>query len=981
MFSQEPVVDSLKQNEQIIPPTTTNNGNNIPEKNTTDQNKLTLRFAKQIVEFNRGELIANVLIVTNNLPEAKKFYVNFTIPIEWKVITKNHILYELQSGDSLIIPVYIVPREKFKGSVRLIFYAFANDEQNNTLGMSYFYGLLNKNIRWTLTVSDKKIYLPHGAENMHFYYGLINESTDEQDIAVSAQIMKKNILLKDSQNLKIVKFPQVYKLQPFQDTVIHLTFNKTKEPRNFRLVDIESYQPYSLGEAKKYRIYFNSVSPNPAENKKYRSGNNIEFVELSDSWTVNQFSSQSIPLLVDANIYNIIGGQPMMNLFLRSETFFKDSSLLLFQSQFTFFSNYLSTKPFENGVYYISYFAKKYNIQFGNINSGLIGTPQVGKGLKGEYYFSRNHHIGFFYVAQPELFKIMPSTYSYGLTHFYENKIIRINTILGRYINQNSNTNTEVANTNLLFKLFKKHSFGIRLGGSHSLQLDSNYSKIGYFVGANYSGTLFPFWRISINGNYNSPDFGIFKNERLSANLNNSFKIKNKLQIQHQSNFYQYKQTLSNTVFTNQILNNQLNFNNLNNKILNYHPFIFYNLSNIQNFIVHSRGIGLNISRFNLDNNVRYFFNIRSGYNYAYTIHSKNYFFTQASFYWQIRTFSILARYQLGNLSVTPQHFLTNSIKNHQLIGISTKYQYQFKHPSFIYQQLLGYSYSTFNGNNINFNPEIYYFSLTGWRFRIFADINLSRNIPNNVPSSYYYMNFPEEIEHPKWYSNFYLGAGIRKEFGIPVPFVKKTNGTVTFIAFYDLNGNGKQEKNESEIENIVVQILPWEVMTNEKGKCELKNIPFGIYPIRVFSIENKNEWFPNVSDSIIINKPNQEIQIPFIRGVKITGKVFVQRDPNSPTADFKLDVSRIKISASNHKIYSTLTDKNGNFVLYLPAGKYILTLDESILGNRLYLLKNNFELDITDKFDNLFIPFYIVEKPKKIKVIRFDSNGNPINE
>ncbi|MGQ9846722.1 MAG: hypothetical protein ACUVQP_04365 [Bacteroidales bacterium] len=999
LWAQEPITDSTAIANDSLPatvaPTPAPTSTPTPVVNSTpeeqpkpaakpqDLNKLVTRFTQQVVEFKKGELISNVLVITNNLPEVQKFYIDFTIPVEWKVISKNHVLYELQPGDSLIVPVHVVPREKFKGNTRFMFYAFLSDEKGKSLGMNFFYALIKKNIRWTLTVSDNKIYIPRNVDQIPFSVGIINESTDDQDILLSGSTFKKNILIKDSADLKEVRFPITFNLKPYADTVFHFNFHRYKEPRNFKLIDIEDYIPYSKGEAKKYRLNLNSYSPNPAENKKFRTGNNIDFIELSNAWEVNKYSGMVIPLILDANIFNLLGDQPMMTVNLRGSTFFRDSSLLSYETQLTYFSNYFTTTPYELAMYNLTYFHKKFYIQFGNVSSGLLGTYQTGKGIKGEYYINEKHRIGAFYVASPQLFKFMPSIYSYGLNHFYENKIIRLTTVVGRSTNQIMNSNTEVATTNVSFKFFKNHGLGIRLGGSHYMQNDSNYVKIGYLLGLYYSGRLIKnIWTTYLNGNYTSPNFGVFSNERITANLGNQITIKKKWTLKQQSNFYHYKQPYFNLLYNNYILNNQLNINRTNRSNLYYNPFIFYNLTNIMNFEVHSRGVGINVSNYQLDKNIRYFFNIRSGYNQAMDTISENYFFTQTSAFVQINTFSFLVRYNLGNLSLSKQSFFNNSKKNPQLIGLSTRYQYQFKNPSFIYQQLASYSYSSFNGNQFNITPELMYFSLSGWRFRLFAEINFSKNKQNSLPDNYYFMNNAEtEIKEPQWNSDLYLGMGVRKEFGIPIPFVKPTHVSIEFSAFYDVNGNGKRENNEPSIENVVVRLNGWEVITNEKGICSLKNIPLGVYPFTAFSITDLKGWFPNIQDSLVLNKNTSKVDIPFVRGVKITGRVFLQRDPNSPTADFKLDLSRIKITASNHKTYTALTDKNGYYELYLPAGKYILSMDESILGNRLKLLQNNFELDINDKFDNLFMPFYIVEKARKLKVIRFDSNGNRIDE
>lgn len=957
---------------------------NIPSTPVVQQNngKLNIRFINQIIEFQKGELIANVLVVTNNSPEKQKFYVDFTIPTEWKVIAKNHKLYELEIGDSIIIPVHIIPREKFKGNTRFMFYAFLTDQKGKSLGMAYFYGLLKKNIRWALTVSENKYYLPHNTTSMPFRVGIINESTDDQDIILHASSLKKGVQLRDSSNNKEVKFPIAMTLPAFADTEFYFTFNKYKEPRNFKLIDIEDYRPGSTGEAKKYKVNFNSLSPNPGENRKFRTGKSIDFVELSDEWEVNRYGSMTIPLIMDANIFNILGQQPMMTLHLRGDMFLRDSSLLMYQTQLTYFSNFFTTVPYENAVYSLAYYHKKFNIIFGNINSGLLGTYQNGRGLRGEYYIKRNHRIGAFYVASPELFRFMPRIYSFGLNHTFENKIIRTTTILGRSVNQNTNTTIDAANTNIHLKIVKGHSFGIRLGGTRSVQNDSNYVKTGYLIGVNYAGApIKNVWHIFVNGSYMSPNFGVFSNERIMANMSNQVTLKKVWRFHLQNNYYQYKNNQNQQVYTNYLLNNQLNISKTQQSNYLFNPFLFYHLSRVTAFDVHSRGLGLNVSNYSLEKNFRSFLNIRSGYNRAMDTLSKDYFFTQAALFVQIRTVSFMLRYTLGNLNFSKSSFFVQNQKNPQTIGLSSRYQYQFKHPGFIYQQLVSYSYNTLSGNHINLTPEIMYFTRSGWRFRAFTEINFSKDSRNRLPDYYYFMNNPEtEIKEPHWNSNIYIGLGVRKEFGIPVPFVKPTHGTVLFKAYYDVNGNGKLDGNETLLENVVVRVNGWEVMTNDKGECSLKNIPMGAYPIQVFSIVDLKGWFPNISDTIIVNR-NSTFYIPFIRGVKITGRVFVQRDINSPTADFKLDVSRIKIVASNHKTYTALTDKNGYYELYLPAGKYVLSMDESILGNRLQLMQNHFELVIDDKFDNLFMPFYIVEKARKLKIIRFDSQGKPIDD
>ena len=162
-----------------------------------------------------------------------------------------------------------------------------------------------------------------------------------------------------------------------------------------------------------------------------------------------------------------------------------------------------------------------------------------------------------------------------------------------------------------------------------------------------------------------------------------------------------------------------------------------------------------------------------------------------------------------------------------------------------------------------------------------------------------------------------------------------------------------------------------WEILTNEDGKGNVKNIPAGTYIWKAFCLEQLEGWFPNLPDSIDLQNGGL-LSVPFVRGVKVSGKVFIDREKWSAGSNIVLDLSRIKITATNHNVFTTLTDKDANFSLYLPKGKYIITLDEKVLGEKFQVLQNNFEFEVDDSFDNLFIPFYIVEKKRKVRITKF---------
>lgn len=964
--------------QDTIPPVLQDTFSPVKKPNTSG---IIMKFKKDIVEFVKGEMISNVLSVTNNKNIIVKFYVDISIPSDWKAITKKDQLYQIAPGDSIFIPFHILPKVNLKGSTRFLFTTYLYSDNNEPLGYTYFYGLIKKKTSWVLTSDEKKIYLLNGQTKAPFSITLMNNSSEEQDIHLTQNAISRNTAILDSAGEKTSSNPLTFRIKSQSDTIFHYTFSKQIEPRNYRLIDYEGYNPFSVGEANKYSILANSTSPNMGEINQFRAGQKIDFVQLSDQWEVNRYGTDVIPIIFDMNAYNILGDNPMMNINLRGQAFLTETSTLVYNTQFSYMTNIFTTNPYENANLYLGYFHSKFNVQFGNITGGVLGTYQNGQGLKAEYYINKNQRISAFYTTSPRLFSKNPQYTTFGLVHNFHNKLVRLTTQFGHSINNDQRKFTDVLNINASTNFIKNHTFGIRAGVSRNVEQDSTLVKYGFLAGIYYSGRyLHQKMNTHVSAMFNSSEYGIFGLERLTANVGNDYKLNEKWSIGLKNNFYRYPFSQNNIPYYDYQLNNQLNFNRLNSKVGNFSPFAFYNFTRIQEFRVHSRGLGLNLGKYNMADNYRYFINIRSGYNHALDTISKEYFFLQLAGFIQVRTISFMTRYTLGNLSVSRNYFLYNSVKNPQNISLTLRHQYVFPLPSFVMQNAAGFSYSTLSGKSLNLNPELYCYTKRGWRFRVFAEINFSIGAKSNNGPSYYVSNGSEEVAEPQWSRNFYLGAGIRKEFGIPIPKTKKKYGTSKFVAFYDINGNGKRERNEDLLENVVIKVDTWEIITNKDGEAELINVPVGAYNYSAFSIPDLNGWFPHINDTLYLTKTDY-VFVPFVRGVKVTGKVFMDREKIGADAEKQLDLSRIKITAVNDRSFTTLTSFDGSFEMYIPIGKYVLTLDEKVLGEKYQLLQNNFELIIDEKFDNLFVPFYVIEKRRKVKVIKFDSNGNRIEE
>ena len=156
-----------------------------------------------------------------------------------------------------------------------------------------------------------------------------------------------------------------------------------------------------------------------------------------------------------------------------------------------------------------------------------------------------------------------------------------------------------------------------------------------------------------------------------------------------------------------------------------------------------------------------------------------------------------------------------------------------------------------------------------------------------------------------------------------------------------------------------------------------MKNLKFDTYKLEVLSLEELNGWFPNVKDSIPINTDGITY-IPFVRGIKVYGDVIIDRQKIAVSDEKPLDLSRIKISATNDgKVYNALTNSKGQFEFYLPFGQYTITMDEGILGDRFMITRNNLSVKLRNNQDAAYLSFYIVEKRRKVIFKDFTKQKN----
>lgn len=217
-----------------------------------------------------------------------------------------------------------------------------------------------------------------------------------------------------------------------------------------------------------------------------------------------------------------------------------------------------------------------------------------------------------------------------------------------------------------------------------------------------------------------------------------------------------------------------------------------------------------------------------------------------------------------------------------------------------------------------------------------------------------------------------FINFSLRKVLAFSKPKDEKVYSSLKFITFFDHNGNYKIDEGESTIENVVIQIGNHELLTDENGEAELINaFKDSTYDLNIFSLEDLRDYFPNYFKSVNTIK-DSTILIPFVKGVTVFGEIYIDQDKYQKEFQSNFDLSNLRVSAFNGLDVHTLTDSKGKFEMYVPYGKYTISIQNQILGNKFKALENNFKVDLDGSTQRVFVSFYLVEKRKKITLKKF---------
>ncbi|MDB9989884.1 hypothetical protein OAD79_00400 [Flavobacteriales bacterium] len=918
-----------------------------------------LKFITSEIEFNRGQLVSNILKITNTDSTELLFKVSVSHPENWKILGDKLKVDTLSPSDSLFLPIRIVPLGKIKGNTKYIISAYIfNIQTNEPIISTSFYVKKPKYSNWEVNAEPaSKLYLKNGESNINFGFNVRNLGTEEENVNLEIYTNNfNNIIITDTNSTPLKSFTSYFSLDPSEDSTTYYSANLTESIRNFRRRDLNSFNQEN--KLIKYQI-FSKSGQSILSNIKAKKSAIVQIHHLPNSIKENPFPKFTLPVTVDANFNNLLSLNPTLSLFLNGRTNLPNQARLTYNTQ-TFLSP--SFRPSLESLFFnIGYFANNYSIKIGNVGGGL---GYGGRGINASYRFSNKLSVGTYFSFTPRVFQ--SNFFTAGLnSSFIPNKNVFLSGNYAHSFGLQGLNSADFFKASINYSFLKNHSIyftPVMVRTQSGLQ--PNTSVLTFNLNGGYNVSYLnnkATTSLNVNSSMgNAGTFGLLAiSGRFLSHMTN-FRISKKWNISLQ-NSYQNRDSLSAQMPQLSNFTNRINFNgHINNKP--FRPSIFYNYTQyaLNSFI--NRGFMYTASSSDFQKNTLFTFNFQAGFKKKLNDPgSRDRFFFLSYFLYRYRVWTVNLRYGYGSISVFDLINSTSPLNNTQSLALTLNHQYQFKNPKWVLENIITYrTERTSNRNSITIVPQIYHLTKNELRLSVSPGLfwNSVRENNSEIPT--------------KTNTSFLLNFALKKKIGIPVPKAKKLYTTTKFCAFVDNNGNHKKDENESFLENIVISLGYKELLTNENGEATMYNLfKDSIYDLSIFSIENLEGFFPYYESKYYPFK-DSVLLIPFVKGVNVYGELYIDRDKSPGGFDLDYDLSKIRVSAYNGQDIHTLTNVNGKFSMYVPYGEYVISLDNDVIGTRFRILENDIKLKLDEGTESVFVTFYLVEKRRKISIKKF---------
>jgi outer membrane protein OmpA-like peptidoglycan-associated protein len=924
----------------------------------SDAKNIFISFNRHSIEASAGQTIFNVIKLVNKSNSQQSYTLSITIPEGWNVIGSNRFEVSIGPQDSTLIPVRVAINSRVRGDIGYSIIAAIADSKGNIIKTEYSFVKILRVTDTRIKLQTRRAYIDQQTRSSQLNILVENKGNREEPVNIKVAGTEDI----EIDNTRLSTLIKDFTVSPYKDTVVSFT------------------------------LHFNSDLT--STKNQYRidvSGKTIDTTFNSTAWLLdvkNQYeniipSNQKV-LVVELISRGLFSkqGKPKYGALVEGNILFSKNREVFF-----YYNNYDLSNPdflYDRSRYWVGYRQKNFSVKFGDIYSTMESST-TGKG--GQIDFT----AGRFNVSTMATYNLKNSATLVGSKVIYN--IYKSISIITGYTRTENNYNLKTSQLGLLgtsFNLFKFHRFSLLgLYNQNTLiQPDTNISAYGGELTYNYSQSKFQtsfrtkFGSKNLNTGYNGK-FELYyystyffdNNSTLSLNISN---------YRNQPSYFNLSSKPD--PFSNSF-KSQLNYGfNFRPKIhLFFGSGIEYQETDlfpalktgIESFGSRSgllfAGTKLRGSKFGDAINIQYtvqFIDVNKApktiwsnpkiYPERPIVYANNLSLSFRRINWGIQAF-----FSSGPRSINDQFTWYYSNRDSRYIRLIPNFSAYIFQKNIFLDLSLSYSNDLISKNTYtNINSQIIWYLPKSWQLRLL-----------NVYSLQSRTRTGGDVER---YQNTYFEFGIRKEFGLPQPRQKFHD--LNLIFFKDYNGNAIKEDNEPGIKNVLLNIqrvdqnivnyqnfFSIELLSDQFGKVSLEQIPDGSYELNYNTIGNDAGSFSKASDLFKIeHKKNITLYIPFVEKNKVFGKIILSRSRLSGLG--KLDVSNVRITATDSKgrTYNSLTDKNGEFVIFAPVTDQYVVNVNNIFYENFDLRQNNFKVQFNG-YKQFEVNFVFDEKIRRI--------------
>lgn len=952
---------------------------------------VTLKFVSPATTQDIDEVASNVLKIVNYTESYQEVVLSISNPNDnWRIIGESNRGYRIAPRDSFFIPVRIIPDKGAKGNTTYITSANISS-QGIQLAFTTWSISVEKVSSWFAKVPKKKIYFKSNSDTAWFSVEIHNQGNSEENLILNLS-SSRFLMVFDSAGTHPVIEPRYFTLGVNESRYFY--FMALRRGRIKLPTDVDDDASLAERDAVKINITYQKSSL-----KNNRSWNgNIDFIKLFDELQIFKNGHSSIPLAIELNTYNLLNRSSYLTLSMYGHAILPKKRMLTYYFQTPFNSNFFNARSYLGTYHYLGFESDKLNFSIGSVTSGRSFANLSGQGARVEYTYKNHHKFGGLFVRSPKLFNKY-YLFGYGLSYTYISKRFFIDNYYQRKDNLYAKINANSYTTYSTIKINQDNTLRLGLGYSNEdhYTIVNNPHLNGYHYRVLYNGHYKKF-RYNFVNYYGSKNFSEFRGI-FSAAFNTLYALNKTSTISlagtHLVTNPEYYREGKKVEIDNYSRKDLLSFKYLyNTEEANYifNPFIqYFDYLQLRTL---TESFGIDFRLHNQGSGKLYATAIAGYVNMLDYDSIPSFFVSNLRLTYRYNQFTSNIRYYYGPYFTREQIDYINDAFNPQRLFISLYHDKWFGENKFQLKNNLNLNYTTKNKRALlSTRPELFYYTDNDFRFSIYARFSMYAETPEVRIIN----EFQDGIGEPTLDSRFEVGFGIKKDLNVPVSFRRYSD--LKIVVFKDLNGNHKKDIDEPGLQDMLItiektdstmldygndltveaELEKYELVSNRGGKVVFNNLPRGDYHIVLKALRANNTWFDNYDMTTILDH-DKTIYIPMSKGTRISGGLFIDREKYSHFKD-NINVANIRVTAVDTagKNYSTLTDAVGNFDFYLPAGKYIITCNESALGDRFKFVKNNILVSLNGGIDNYTISFYIIEKRRVIKVKRFDKKGNVI--